>query len=244
MKQFYFLNGLPRCGNTLLSSIINKNKNIKITANSVVPDILWNIFQQKNTNRFINFPDYKSFNNVILNIFNNYYKDWEADIIIDRAPWGTPGNLNILKQIFNNRKFIILERPILEILASFIKIEKPNNIEYRCDELMHEEGMVGKYLWSINNLINEKENYIIINYNDLILDIKKEIQKIYIFLNINANINTDNISQFKINDIEYNDKINGCELHKIRIDSIKKINYKIEDYLPASVINKYKDIEI
>ena len=41
MKKIYFLCGLPRAGNTLLGSIVNQNKNIKITANSIVPDILY-----------------------------------------------------------------------------------------------------------------------------------------------------------------------------------------------------------
>jgi hypothetical protein len=244
MKQFYFLNGLPRCGNTLLSTIINKNKNIKVTANSIIPDIVWNLCQQKNTGRFINFPDHKSFDNVINNVFNNYYQNWEANIIIDRAPWGTPGNLYVLKQIFKNRKFIILERPILEVLASFVKIEKPENIEYRCDELMVEEGIIGKNFWSIQNLIKEKENYIMITYDKLVSNTKKEIQKIYNFLNIKADVDINNLEQFKINEVSYDDTINGCELHTIRVDSIKKIDYKIEDYLPTSVINKYRDIKI
>ena len=125
-KQIYFLTGLPRSGNTLLSSIVNKNKSVKITANSILPTILYSLKELKNNNIFLNFPDHKSFDNVLFNVFNNYYKNWNCDIIIDRGPWGTPANLNILKTIFDELKFIILHRPVLEILASFIKIEKPN----------------------------------------------------------------------------------------------------------------------
>ena len=39
MKKYFFLAGLPRCGNTLFSSILNQNPNIKVTANSLLPEI-------------------------------------------------------------------------------------------------------------------------------------------------------------------------------------------------------------
>jgi hypothetical protein len=32
--------------------------------------------------------------------------------------------------------------------------------------MSEEEGMIGKSLWSIKNIIKEKENHIIINYKD------------------------------------------------------------------------------
>jgi len=243
-KQIYFLTGLPRSGNTLLSSIVNKNKKIKITANSILPNVLYSLQQLKNNSIFLNFPDHKSFDNIILNVFNSYYENWESNIIIDRGPWGTPANLHLLKNIFSNLKFIILHRPILEVLASFIKIEKPNNIEYRCDQLMNQEGIVGKYLWSINNIIKEKETFIAVSYDDLINDTKNQVQKIYSFLNIKEDIVLDNLELFNINNIRYNDDIHGCNLHTIRVDSIKKINYKIIDYLPESVIYKYSDKDI
>jgi len=243
-KQIYFLTGLPRSGNTLLSSIVNKNKKIKITANSILPTVLYSLQQLKNNSIFLNFPDHKSFDNVFFNVFNNYYKNWNCDIIIDRGPWGTPANLSILKNIFDELKFIILHRPVLEILASFIKVEKPNNIEYRCDQLMDKEGIVGKYLWSIENIIEKKEKFIGISYDNLIVDTKNQIQKIYSFLNIKEDIVLDNLELFNINNIRYNDDIHGCDLHTIRVDSIKKINYKIIDYLPESVIYKYKDKDI
>jgi hypothetical protein len=70
------------------------------------------------------------------------------------------------------------------MFSSFIKIEKPINIELRCHELMKIDGMIGKSLWSIKNIIKEKENYIIINYLDLMNNPLNEIKKIYKFLNI------------------------------------------------------------
>ena len=41
MKQFYFLTGLPRAGNTLLGSLVNQNKNVAVTAHSIIIDMLY-----------------------------------------------------------------------------------------------------------------------------------------------------------------------------------------------------------
>ena len=173
MKHIYFLTSMPRAGNTLLGSILNQNKNISVTSNSILPEIIFRLHELKYFEIFRNFPDDKSLNNVIKNVFNNYYKDWKHDYIIDRGTWGTPFNLLCLKSIIKKPKFIILYRPVLECLASFIKIEKPINVEIRCEELMSNNGVIGKNLWGINNLIKEKEDYIIIHYKNFIIKANK-----------------------------------------------------------------------
>jgi len=245
MKQFFFLQSLPRCGNTLLSSIVNKNKNIKITSNSIVSEILFQTKLLKNNELYKNFPDKKSFDNVFMNIFNLYYKDWESEYIIDRGPWGTPFNLNMLREIFSERKFIILHRPVLECLASFIKIKNPLDKDNYCDYLMSQQGIIGKYLLGINNLIKEKEKLIFIDYKNLIKNLKNEIKNIFKFLNIkNFTIDTEKLSQFSINDVYYDDSIYNCNLHKIRTDKIEYAEIDINKYLSKNIIKKYSSYHI
>ena len=38
LDKIIFLNSLPRAGNTLLGAVLNKNKNIKATPNSITVD--------------------------------------------------------------------------------------------------------------------------------------------------------------------------------------------------------------
>ena len=245
MNKIYFLCGLPRAGNTLLGSIINQSKNVKITANTILTDVIYQLHLLKDYQIYKNFPDEKSLNNVIKNIFNNYYKDWKAKYIIDRGSWGTPANLYLLKSIIKKPKFIILYRPVLDCLASFIKIEKPINVELRCNELMSNNGIIGKNLWSIKNIIKEKEDYIIINYLNLINKPLQQINKIYKFLNIsNFNHIFKNFDDFSVNNIKYNDTVLNAPLHKIRTDKIELNKYKIEDYLPSHIIKKYSNLDI
>ena len=245
MKKIYFLCGLPRAGNTLLGSIVNQNKNIKITANSIVPDILYHLCTLKNTDVFKNFPDHKSLNNVIEMVITNYYKDWKTNTIIDRGPWGTPDNLIIIKQLIKKPKFIILIRPVIECIASFAKLQIKNgnytkhDIHPYVEHLMSEEGMIGKSLWSIKNIIKQKENYRLFYYDDLVNNTDVFLKTLSNFVGVK--IINKKLQQFKVNEIRYNDHIIG--LHKIRVDSIKRQNYNIHDYLPEDIIEKY-DVDL
>jgi hypothetical protein len=236
---------MPRAGNTLLGSIINQNPRFNLTANSITVGIIYNIHQLKSTEVFKNFPDEKSLNNVIKNIFNNYYENWNANIILDRASWGTSTNLFLLKSIIAKPKFIILYRPVMECLASLIKNEINVDVEKRCHEIMSINGIIGKNLYSIKNIIKEKENYIIINYSDLINKPLDEIIKIYNFLNINIfNHYFENLDQFSVNNIKYDDSIYNKPLHTIKSKKLELNNYKIEDYLPSSIIEEYSNLDI
>ena len=241
MKQYYFLCGLPRCGNTLFASILNQNKNICVTANSIIPTVFNAIKPVYNEKEFLTFPNYSSLNNIVKNLFNNYYSNFDAGVIVDRGPWGTPANLEFLKAQNLNTKFIILKRPILEILASFVKIENCKNIEQRCEELMSDNGMIGKYYWSYKNLI-KTESVFVIEYNDLCNNTKNVINDVYDFLNLpRYNHFFNELDQLKINNIKYDDSVWQGEYHSIRT-KISRNQYDIKDYLPQSVINKYKQV--
>jgi len=243
-KKIYFFCGLPRCGNTLLASILNQNPEIAVGANSLLPEIFLQLRKLYSDIVFCNFPDTQSLNNIIHNIFPCYYHHWEATHILDRGTWGTKDSLYLLKSLQpylpNSLKFIILVRPVLEILASFIRVEKPLNIEKRCDELMDEEGTIGRAWLSYQNL--KKEDSLILTYNELALNPQKTIDKIYKFLNIpffkHRFIDLD---QFNINNIKYNDTVIKGPLHTIRTDKIVRINQDFHSYLPQSIINTYSD---
>jgi len=240
MKAYYFLSGLPRSGNTLLGAVLNQNPKINLTSNTILTDVLYQLLLIKDYEIYKNFPDEKSLNNIIKNTFNNYYKDWKANSIIDRGVWGTPDNLKLLKSIIKKPKFIILYRPVLECLASFVKIEKPINVETRCNELMNNDGMIGKSLWSIKNLIKEKEDHIIINYSELVSNPLKQINKIYSYLNIDSfEHKLKDFNIFSANNIKYKDSVLPFDLHTIRTNKIELNKYKIENYLPTNIINQY-----
>ena len=195
MKKFFCLHGLPRAGNTLLGSIINQNPKVAVTANSVIADMLGELYILKHTDIFKNFPDHKSFDNVTKSLIQTYYKDWPQDYIIDRNPWGFPINLKFLKRVQEDIRIIVLVRDVEEILASFIKWSEKEptsfvnqyeakTIEEKFDMLMNEKGQIVKELIGIKHLLDHqpKEMYHIVEYNDLCDNPKQTIEGIYDFL--------------------------------------------------------------
>jgi len=73
-KQFFYLTGIFRCGNTLLTSILNQNPDLYVTPNSLVPDILWRTYNLKNESLYNEQKDYGSLINVLKNVLPNYYE--------------------------------------------------------------------------------------------------------------------------------------------------------------------------
>jgi len=247
-KQIIFLCSLPRAGNTLLGSIINENKKIKATPNSITLEILYQLNELKDFPAFKSFPDSKSLNNVSKMVFDNYYKEWKAEVVLDRGPWGTPYNLQVLKQFIPKPKFVVLLRPLIECLASFakLKIENGSNtkedIREYIDRLMDEEGMMGKSILSIKNLCKEKENYKIFYYDDLVKDTDNFLKKLSSFIGFKIN-NYNRLKQFNVNNIYYQDW-DIKNLHRIQVKKIKRQTYAINDYLPEDIIEKYSGYKI
>jgi sulfotransferase len=243
LKQYYFLCGLPRAGNTLLASLINQNPNITLTANSIVPEIIYQLASLKKTEIYRNFPDWKSLDNVIMNTFDSYYKDYSAEHIIDRGPWGTPQNLEYIKGLFDKPKFIILVRPVVECLASFLKVEDTlvDDLDSRSDELMGADGIIGKNISSIQNL--KDENVFYLSYNNLTKFPEEALKRIYKFLGIPLwGHRFVNLDQFKVNGIKYDDSIvAGENMHTIKTDRIRPTIYKVDKFITQRVFDKYKE---
>ena len=126
MININFLTGLPRAGNTLLSSVLNQNPNVKVSAYSVLPLLINNILDVKNNNRFKNFPDFEGIDNIVKKLFENYYAHYQCNNIIDRGAWGY--HLDALEHMSINNRFIVLYRPILEVLTSFVNLLIPSRI--------------------------------------------------------------------------------------------------------------------
>lgn len=262
MQKYFFLSGISRSGNTLFASIMNQNKNIAVTGNSILPELMWRIHSVKKDEEYINFPQEKSINSVLDNVFPNYYGNWNQEYIIDRSSWGLYDFFNLIKtHIKNEIKVIVLVRDVVEVLASFVKFsnENPNfflnkvgkNASEKCDFLMRYDktgiGQVYGQLSAIKNLISkENKKYIhIIEYNELVNDTKNTIDGVYDFLNIpKFKHNFNKLNQLRVNNNEYNDDVLGGKLHTIRTDKIKKNNYNINDILPQNVIEKYSGLNI
>jgi hypothetical protein len=246
VKEYFFLVGLPRAGNTLLGSLINQNTNVCLTANSVLMDVLWQLDDIKRNNHYYkNFPDEKSFNNMTENIFRNYYSDYKANKIIDRGTWGVKENLSLLKEnVVKKPKFIILYRPVLECLASFSEAgyDTDDWADYYMDK---DEGLIGMGLSGIINILTNKEEHIFIHYADLVSNPIETIKRIFNFIEEDyIPIKIKDFEQFNVNDTYYDDTVLVAPLHTIRTKEIKYDKIDVTKYLSKRTIAKYKDSDV
>lgn len=245
--KYSFLCALPRTGATFLGSIMNQSKQIQMTPNSIVPDIFEKLFMTKQSSVFQNFPYHAGIDTIISNVFHDYYARIDTPHILDKGTWGTPAHLQLLQVMFKERKFVVLVRPVLEILASFARVkDSSKDLETFCDYLLDPyEGVLGKNIWGIENLIKNNEKHIVITYDNLIKDPQRQLDRIFYFLDLKKEtFKLSNIDQFKFAGMTYDDSILDGPFHKIRVDSVKKLNYNVQDFLPEKLIKKYENISI
>jgi hypothetical protein len=255
-KKIFFLLALPRSGNTLFGSLMNQNPDIAVTANSITLEIMKDLFLLKETDVFQNYPDHKSLDNVLSSVYQNYYKDWNYKYIIDRGPVMTPGNLMLIqKHLGQPIKCIIIWRDLLDVLASYIKWFEneptafPNKygkktIEEKLWMLMNSEGAIAKDLIAVQNAIRPENKHMchFLKYDELVNDTEQQLNKIYDFLEIPRFKHTlQNLTQFKVNGMGYDDTIVGNKMHTIKTE-IKKEENPYKAMIPESIIRAYGHI--
>ena len=253
-KQLFFLVALPRSGNTLFASIINQNPEIVCTPNSITLEIMKDLFLLKQTDVFLNYQDHDSLDNVLDSVFDNYYKDWPQQYIIDRGPVMTPGNFALMQKHYKRPfKCIVILRDLMDVLASYMKWYKnnpdafPNRYNLKNDDeklgmIMNKDGAVAKDLEAIKNAFNYPDICHFVKYDDLISRPEQEMRKIYQFMNLPYyNHKFENLQQINVNGIGYDDKVVGKNMHTIRT-TVRKEPNKYLDQIPERIRQKYGHI--
>jgi len=244
---------MPRSGNTLFTSLMNQNSDIAVTANSITLEIMKELFLLKKTDVFKNFPDEQSLDNVMDEVYNFYYKDWNHKVIIDRGPVCTPGNLKVMQKHFKQPiRCIVLVRDVLDVLASYIKwfetestsfLNKYKTLEEKLNVVMHKNGAVAKELMSIQYLLKHPKLAVFIKYDDLVVNPEKELRKVYTFLNLPYYQHQfTNLNQIIVNGLQYNDSIVGKNMHTIRTEKVMKVENEYQNKIPERFVKEYGHI--
>ena len=245
---------MPRSGNTLFASIINQNPGIVCTPNSITLEIIKDLFLLKKTDVFQNYPDHRSLNNVLDTVYDNYYKDWLQQIIIDRGPVMTPGNFVLIKKHFKRPfKCIVLLRDLMDVLASYMKwyTETPDSFvnrfglqtdEEKLSMIMNNKGSIAKDLEAIKNAFNYPDICHFVKYDDIISNPEQEFRKLYQFMELPYfNHKFENLQQVEVNGMKYDDTIVGKNMHTIRT-VVRKVNNPYINKIPERIRKKYEHI--
>ena len=250
MKEFIFLGGLARSGNTLLASLFMQHPKVAVTAHSNLINVLYRLNQLKEGSFHKNFPDDKSLDNILDNVVENYYSHWKENIIIDRSPWGTLENIKLIKKYIKPKeiKFLFLKRPFKEILASFYAMKKHDQIYGNLDFLMRFDQMIRFDYRSVGTVLQDPSiKTLIIEYEDLSKNPQKVVDEVCKFCNVETiKLNLNNLKQLQINGVKYNDKHVKAPLHKIETNFLKykKPNYsKLFDKIFLDKYEQFKYLD-
>jgi len=246
IKNFVGLSGLPRTGSTLLSAILSQNPEIHTEGNSAVCQLMWDMQgsiygtcneQLAASNRL------DTGIGLIKNIPNIYYKDITASTVIDKCrSWTLPDNMAMLNKYFQHKpKVLVLERPLIEIVRSFVALRQAN--KYQGDP---EEGLLDTWSEPIMRSYegvkwakaNNNGEFLFVQYDDLLHNTKGVIEKIYKFCELESfKHDFNNI----VNKHPENDEVYGMlGQHDIRPTINKR---DLDVVLTEAIIKKCKAIE-
>lgn len=247
IKKIIGLSGLPRSGSTLLSSILSQNPDIHAEGNSAVCQLMWDIQQSCNGNakeQLLANNRNNTTKDLIASIPSIYYKDVKASTIIDKCrSWTLPDNINMLHQYTSNQpKVIVLERPILNIVKSFVSLRKQNNWQGNLEEGLLDawsEPIMRSYEGVKWAKANNNGEFLFIQYDDLVHNTNSTINKIYEFCELESfEHDFNNI----VNNHPENDAVYGMiGQHDIR-PTIAKRNLDVT--LSNAIIKRCKELEL
>jgi len=199
--------GLPRSGSTLLSAILNQNPDFYVGPATDLPRMMIALHQEiQKSESFVCGYNPQGYFNVVKEIPNNFYANIDRKYIVDKnRTWGTPDYLQLLDAISSDVKIICPVRPILEILASFVRLaeQNPNNFidalldeipagsyrarnDSRCDVLMAPNKQIEQNILSIASALipEHASKFHFVVYSDLVNKPQETMFKIYEFLNL------------------------------------------------------------
>ena len=125
-SRLIFLSGLPRTGSTLLTSILSQNKKIHTEPNSALCQLMWDMqVSCQQTEQIQNRPDLPA--KLIAEIPKVFYAGVSGYIIDKCRSWTLPANIELITNYISpDYKMIVMTRPIIDIVRSFVFVRKMN----------------------------------------------------------------------------------------------------------------------
>lgn len=263
MRDIYFLGGLPRSGNTLLSALLNQNPDIYVSPLSPLLDNVQGIEKTLNVHEASLSFDFESKTVAGLKHYvQGFYSDIKKPIVIDRNKrWGNKESIfTAIKYFTKTPKIIYTVRDIPSILTSFISLvnDTENNFidkslremaikpygkqtqnDLRCDWLFN--GQISTGLVTLTELLQIQIPVCLVEYDDLVANPQKELNDIYDFLELPHFINNvDNVEKYEKENLTNAGLPDS--LHDVR-KKVEKISLDPKSVLSPKTLQKYSDLE-
>lgn len=265
-RQFAFLTGLPRSGSLLLATLLNQNEKICASGESALLEstsMLRNSLMNSAQAKFGLKPHWLQ--QTLWTYPHYFYQHVEdnIDIIVDRNPtWSTPENYELANKFAIAPRFIVLYRPILDVLTSFVDVAQKNKDFYLNKALdssdfypkhyLERNDALAEYLMTRIDLLPEnilgleyakkKQNdglFCFITYDDLVSDTQNQMDKVFDFLKTESiKLELDNLGDlFRYKDSIY---LGVSGFNRVRPTISKHVRHP-EDYFSDYILEKYSN---
>ncbi len=226
-KKFFFQSSMPRAGSTLLQNIFGQNPDFYVTPTSGLLDMICAARQAYSGIPEFKAQDTETMKKGFLSFCHGGMLEFYEDItdqpyILDKhRGWGV--NYNFLKQFYPNPKIICMVRYLPDIFSSMEKRYRAN--AHIDSGVVEHNGMKGSTtekrveIWTdtipigiaierMQQIIRENiaDNMLFVRYENLTINPKKEMERIYKFLELPYFVHDfNNVTQVT----HENDKIHG-----------------------------------
>ena len=162
-----------------------------------------------------------------------FYEDTDKPVIIDKGRgWPIPIIMGAMTQVLGHGpKIIATVRPVPDCMASFVRVAKPEDL----DEFMY-SGQLADHLKAAYISLQQgyeamPENFLFVEYDNLLADPKKELERVHTFLGLAPfEYDLSNIDGTPVKEDDEN--LHGyAGMHDIKPELKKQHNDKSQDLL-------------
>jgi hypothetical protein len=187
-KTLHFLSGIPRSGSTVLAAILNQNPETHVSTTSGLVHALDGLANTWHSAGLLNEndPDRKKLAQTMRGMIDAFYEDTDKPVVIDKGRgWPIPIIMGAMSQVLgHNPKIIATVRPVPDCMASFVRVAKPEDL----DEFMY-SGQLADHLKAAYISLQQgyeamPENFLFVEYDNLLADPKKELARVHEFLGL------------------------------------------------------------
>lgn len=187
-KQLHFLSGIPRSGSTVLAAILNQNPATHVSTTSGLVHALDGIANTWAGTGLLNANDPARIKlaQTMRGMTDAFYEDIDKPVIIDKSRgWPIAQIMFAMQQVLQRQpKIIATVRSVPDCAASFVRVAKPDNLDEFMQSGQLMDHLKAAYISLQNGYLAAPENFLFVEYEDLVANPKAELQRIHAFLDL------------------------------------------------------------
>ena len=187
-KTLHFLSGIPRSGSTVLAAILNQNPMTHVSTTSGLVHALDGLANTWHSAGLLNEndPQRTKLAQTMRGAIDAFYEDTDKPVVIDKSRgWPIGQIMGAMTQVLDRQpKIIATVRSVPDCAASFIRIAKPADLDefMATGQLM--DHLKAAYISLQNGYEYAPENFLFVEYEDLLAEPKAQLARIHEFLGL------------------------------------------------------------